>query len=780
MIRTKEPRRRAALPAPAESRELPGDAIGPPDGAFEDVERLPADQAYSESIMDSVRDPLVVLDEQLKIVSANRSFYAIFALEPRGTVGRHIATVGQNRLDTPLLNSFLARIGAGRDLVEDYEIAIDLPALGRRTLVLSGRQIGGTARASRHILVAIVDVTERKRINATLQAATAAAEQASLAKSRFLAAASHDLRQPLQTMSVLHGILRRTVKDPQAHALADKLDDTLSAMTGMLDALLDINQIEAGVVRAEPTDFRLEELLAPLRTEFAYHTAAKGLGLRTVPSSAVVRSDRALLEQVLRNLLSNAVKYTETGRILLGCRKRGDKIRIEVRDTGIGIADEHLEAIFQEFHQIGNSARQRSAGLGLGLFIARRLAELMGHPIEVRSKLGSGSLFSVELPTALLGAPPIPEQKPDAAASSETGSILIIDDDPATRDMLVLLFGLDGHIVAAAGDPLEALALIERGPFRPDVILADYNLPGMTGLQLAAELRVRLRPELPVIILTGDISSESLRKISGAGCVQLTKPIKAKELSELIHSVLAAQPAPPVAAAAGRAEAADAGEDETIFVLDDDTALREALVALLEADGRSVESFAGAEQFLAAYKKGRKGCLMVDVRLPGMSGLALLERLKAEGANLPAVMITGHGDVPSAVRAMEAGAAGFIEKPVAPNILFAAIDRALAEGRDQAEVSSRRSDAALRIARLTARERQVMDLVVAGNANKEIAFRLGINQRTVENHRAMLMKKTGTASLADLIHLEFAARRVAGRGGTRMSGPVKKEGGRQL
>lgn len=752
--------RRAATVRPAAPEPRRGTDAVLRGGASDDLEQSLIAQAYSDSIIDTVREPLVVLDEGLRIISANHSFYATFALDPATAVGRHIAAAGNSGLDAARLQGFLARITAGDDLIEDHEILIDLPSIGCRTLLLNGRKIGNAPDGHRKILVAMEDVTERKRVSAALQAAKAAAEQANRAKSRFLAAASHDLRQPLQTMSLLLGVLRKLVKGGPAEAMADKLDDVIAVVTGMLNALLDIDQIEAGVVRAEPTDFRLEELLAPLRTEFAYHTAAKGLSLRSVPSSAVVHSDRALLEQVLRNLLSNAVKYTETGRILLGCRKRGDKIRIEVRDTGIGIADENLEAIFQEFQQIGNSARQRSAGLGLGLFIARRLAELMGHRIEVRSKLGSGSLFSIELPTALLGAPQIPEPRPHAAASSESGSILIIDDDVATRDMLVLLFELDGYITAAAGDPLEALALIERGRFRPDVILADYNLPGMTGLELAAELRVRLGPELPVIILTGDVSAETVRRISGGGCVQLAKPIKAQELSELIQSILAAQPAPPGAAAAGGSEAADAGEDETIFVVDDDAALREALVGLLEANGRSVESFAGAEQFLAAYKKGRKGCLMADVRLPGMSGLALLEHLNAEGADLPAVMITGHGDVPSAVRAMEAGAAGFIEKPVASDILLAAIDRALSEGRNQAELSSRRSGAALRIAGLTPRERQVMDLVVAGNANKEIAFRLGINQRTVENHRATLMKKTGTASLAELIHLEFAARRA--------------------
>jgi two-component system CheB/CheR fusion protein len=208
-----------------------------------------------------------------------------------------------------------------------------------------------------------------------------------------------------------------------------------------------------------------------------------------------------------------------------------------------------------------------------------------------------------------------------------------------------------------------------------------------------------------------------------------------------------------------RSAAGGATRDATIFIVDDDAALSEALGSLLATEGWAVESYAGAEQFLAAYSRDRVGCLVVDARLPGMGGLALLEQLKAEGTTLASIMITGHGDVPTAVRAMEAGAAGFIEKPVAPDRLLGAIERALEEGRDLAEITARRQAAALRIGALTARERQVMDMVVAGNANKEIAYQLGINQRTVENHRATLMKKTGTGSLAELIHLEFAARR---------------------
>ena len=264
-----------------------------------------------------------------------------------------------------------------------------------------------------------------------------------------------------------------------------------------------------------------------------------------------------------------------------------------------------------------------------------------------------------------------------------------------------------------------------------------------------------------MIILTGDISTETLRDIAKHGCIQLNKPVKAEELTQLVGSILALRAPPPGRAAKQAALLpSDGAERPVIFIVDDDDALRQAMRALLEADERAVEDYASCEAFLASYRRGRTGCLVVDARLPGMSGHELLERLKKEGSTLPALMLTGHGDVPTAVRAMEAGAAGFIEKPVLPEMLLARIDRALEDGKDAADTSARREAAARLIGALTQRERQVMDMVVAGNPNKEIAAVLGINQRTVENHRATVMKKTGTGSLSDLIHLEFAARRA--------------------
>jgi len=232
------------------------------------------------------------------------------------------------------------------------------------------------------VVITFTDVTERKQIAKALEAAKEQAERANLAKSRFLAAASHDLRQPLQTLALLQGLLAKKAEDDATRKLVALQEHTLGAMSGMLNTLLDVNQIDAGIVLPLIVDFSINHKLNRLRDEFTYHAQAKGLELRAVPSTAWVRSDRRLLEQMIRNLLSNAMKYTKSGKVLLGCRRRGRMLSIEVWDTGIGIAEDHLQAIFEEFHQIDNAARELSRGLGLGLSIVQRLGHLLGHEVR--------------------------------------------------------------------------------------------------------------------------------------------------------------------------------------------------------------------------------------------------------------------------------------------------------------------------------------------------------------------------------------------------------------
>ena len=718
---------------------------------------IEAARSYSDSIVNTISQPLVVLDDDLRVISASPSFYNTFLVEPEETVGRELHAVDDGCLDNPAMRDFLGRLRQGERFVEDHRIDIDLPRQGLRSLLVNALEIREEPLATRKVLVTIDDITERLRVSEALETARRVAEQANLGKSRFLAAASHDLRQPLQTLSLLRGILAKRIKDESGSRLVAKLDETLGAMSGMLNTLLDINQLEAGIVRPEISNFPIGVLFDRLKTEFSYHVAQKQLGWRVVPCRLAVRSDAGLLEQMLRNLLANAVKYTERGKVLLGCRRRGDKVRIEVWDTGIGIPAGQLKAIFEEFHQLDNAARERSRGIGLGLCIVQRIGDLLGHTIEVRSWLGQGSVFTIE---AQLGEnePGQPQEAESAETIARTaGAVLIVEDDPAVREMLAMLFDDEGYRTTAAAGSNEALALVARGALLPDAIIADYNLPGdLTGAETVARLRESSGRDIPAIILTGDIATDTLRKIADADCVHLSKPAEPETLIQQVRAFLAETrrakdlDPPPAILSAGAA-------GPTIFVVDDDRTTREAMLQLLQEHGHTAEIYAGAEPFLAADWKGREGCLLVDALMPGMGGIALLERLNVENSGLPAIMITGQGDIAMAVQAMKAGAADFLEKPVRSDELLAAIDRALERAQDGSRLSEWRQTAVERIAALTGRQREVMDLVAQGRPNKLIAHQLQLSQRTVENHRAAVMKRTGVASVPDLIRLIMAA-----------------------
>jgi len=718
----------------------------------ETLERQRTTSNDLQNVLYSTDVATLFLDRDLGIRFFTPATRALFNVIP-GDVGRPLADLHSLSSDTLLP----ADARAVLDSLQPVEREIRTPDgawFCRR--ILPYRTEGDGVEG---VVITFNEITRRKQTAAALETAKQQAEAANLAKSRFLAAASHDLRQPLQTLALLQGLLARSVTGDNAVGLVAQLDETLGAMSGMLDTLLDLNQIEAGVVQAALTDCRIDDLLGRLRDQFAYHAQAKGLGLRIMPCSAVVRTDPRLLEQMLRNLLSNALKYTAHGRVLLGCRRHGDTIRIEVWDTGLGIPDGELQAVFEEYYQLGNEARERSRGLGLGLSIVQRLGALLGHRLGVRSQPGRGSVFTIEVARATDERLPGPEQAglAHAAAAGRNGSILVIEDDPDLRSLLRMLLEGDGHRVTAAPDGPAALALAAGGGIRPDLLLADLNLPGGTdGLHAAAGLRTALARPLPVIILSGDTSAAALQAIALQDCVHLSKPVKAAELAQTIQRLLAAAPeaSPAPAPALSGSSLADA---RVVFVVDDDGGIRTVIRALLEEHGLAVEDFADGEAFLAAYQSGREDCLLVDAAMPGIDGVEVLRRLGEAGHRLPAIVITGHGDVSMAVRAMKGGALDFIEKPVRAPDLLAGIARALDLSRDAGKRSAWHVAAADSIASLTPRQRDIMALVLSGHPSKNIAADLGISQRTVENHRASIMRRTGSRSLPALARLALTA-----------------------
>ncbi len=610
------------------------------------------------------------------------------------------------------------------------------------------------------VVITFSDITERKRIHAALVAARREADRATIAKSRFLAAASHDLRQPLQSLALLHGLMTRDKRSAEGVRLAALMDRTLHSMTEMLDTLLDVNRIESGIVKPELRRIALAPLLERLGEEFAPLCDLKGLRLRIVPGRAVVRTDPQLLQQILRNLLSNAVKYTSKGGILIGCRTRGSDVTVQVCDTGIGFADSERKAIFDAYYQVESSGVLSEKGLGLGLSIVQRLARLLKHPVSVRSVPGRGSGFMITLPKV--------DAQPDLAEEAEparldpgpqTGTILLVEDENDLRRLLVELLEGAGHSVVAMTNAPAALAWAAATKDLPDLLLTDFELYGsVSGMKLAQELPDVIGVCLPAIILTGDITSETMQDIAKTPFVQIAKPAQPEVLLARIAEVLRASHAARARLPAGSGDTGQA----MLHVVDDDAMIRDATRRLFQAEGWTVTTYPSAEAFLAAPRPGPGSCLLVDGILPGMSGVELLETLRTEHAALPSVMLTANGDVAMAVNALKAGAADLIEKPTSAADLLASVGNAIARSASESARNAARRTAQESFATLTPRERDVLAGVLDGAPNKIIADALGINQRTVENHRAAVMRKTGVHSLPELVRLALAAGQPAG------------------
>jgi two-component system CheB/CheR fusion protein len=724
----------------------------------ETLERQRTTSNDLQNVLYSTDVATLFLDTELKIRFFTPAATAIFRIIP-SDVGRPLGDLNALAADAGLLAD--SRRVMETLALSEQEVEGPAGAWYTRRILPYRTQ----AKGAEGVVITYVDVTEQRVAAEAVETAKRQAELANAAKSRFLAAASHDLRQPLQTMKLVQGLLAKTVEGDAAKGLVARLADTMGAMSGMLNALLDINQIEAGTVEVRTLDFPIDALLTRLKGEFTYHAQAHSLDLRVVPCSLHVCSDPRLLEQMLRNLISNALKYTHHGKVLLGCRRRGGMLSIEVWDTGIGIPQEDLKTIFEEYHQLDNAARERSRGLGLGLSIVQRLGGLLGHLVQVKSEPGRGSVFTVEL-----ARPRVQAEAParrrfqhgglvSAAPTARPGSILVIEDDPDLREMLELVLQREGHRVSVASNGAEALEVAKRGGVALDLVLTDYNLPGGTnGLKAAAALRAMFSHPLPVIVLTGDISTRALKDIASQDCLQMNKPVNLATLSQAIQHLL--PPVRPKRRAGdrlGTTSQANGAAAPVIFIVDDDRQIRDGLRALLEHEGRAVEDFEDCDAFLRAYRPGQAGCLLLDAYLPGMSGLELLHRMRQQDQDLPVIVITGDSDVHMAVEAMKAGASDFIEKPIGAAELLESVDRALDQSADANKATAWREAASSHLDALTARQHQIMGMVLAGHPSKNIAADLHISQRTVESHRASIMKKTGAKSLPALARLALAA-----------------------
>ena len=372
-----------------------------------------------------------------------------------------------------------------------------------------------------------------------LRAQKLVAEQSNLAKSRFLAAASHDLRQPVHALGMFIGALRSHRLTARSRELVAHMDSSVGALNGLFGSLLDISRLDAGVIEARPARMAVQPLLARVCRDLAQEAQAKGVALRLVASSVEVTSDPVLLERVLRNLIGNAVNYTPPGgRVLVGLRRHGRRVRLEVRDTGPGIPPELQDLVFEEFYQIGNPDRDRTRGLGLGLPIVRRLCGILDHRLTLDSAPDRGTCFAVEAPRL---APLVERPRPVPAgvlAGPPTGFILAMDDEPAIRVAMIALLEGWGHRVIAAEGPRDAIAALDGGP-APDLIISDYRLrDGLDGLTAIRQVLDAQGAEIPAILVTGDTAPDNIRMALSSGYPLLHKPLSDARLRAAITSLL--------------------------------------------------------------------------------------------------------------------------------------------------------------------------------------------------------------------------------------------------
>jgi len=362
-------------------------------------------------------------------------------------------------------------------------------------------------------------------------------ELANLAKSRFLAAASHDLRQPLHALGLFVAQLRDHMKSAEGGRLVERIDAAVTAMNELFNALLDISKLDAGVLSANLVEFPISQVLRRIESTFAEAAREKGLSFQLVLSSAWVRSDPILLERIILNLVSNAVRYTTSGSVVVGCRRRGDTVHIEVWDTGPGIPENQRRNIFGEFYRLAGD--NTHGGLGLGLAIVDRLCKLLGHQIQLVSTMGKGSRFSVAMPMVAARAQIVEPQPAEVAINATRGKlVIVVDDDELVLESMGGLLRSWGCRVVAAATPDEALADLGPGE-RPDLIICDYRLAnGQSGIAAIAELRKAHGAPVPAFLMSGDTAPERLREARESGHHLLHKPLRAMALRTMINRLL--------------------------------------------------------------------------------------------------------------------------------------------------------------------------------------------------------------------------------------------------
>ncbi len=597
-------------------------------------------ERYAQDIVDTVRKPLLILDTALRVRSANRAFYETFAVTAPDTEDHLIYELGNGQWNVPALRTLLEEIIPRSSVFNDFELEHDFPAIGRRVMLLNARKL----KAGDHgelLVLALEDVTERRRAEEEVVNARETAESANRTKSLFLANMSHELRTPLNAILGYSELLQEETAERGLTEFAADLDRIGTAgkhLLALINDILDLSKIEAGKMELFLESFDLAELIQEVAFTIQPMVRINGntLNMNLAPGLGVMHADQMKVRQGLFNLLSNAVKFTEQGSVAVDVRRERmdgrEWVVFQVTDTGIGMSAEQIVKLFQDFTQADASTTRKFGGTGLGLALTRRFCQMMGGDVTVRSVPGEGSVFTIKLPAVMRAADP--EPVPVAGGPGEgrgvgdllphdASCVLVIDDDPVQRDLMQRFLGREGFRVLVAEGGEEGLRLARE--MQPVAITLDVMMPGMDGWTVLAALKADPSVRsIPVVMLT--MVDDPNRGFTLGAAEFATKPVNRGRLSRLLRKY------------------SSADFPGGVLVVDHDDAARALLRTMLEAEGWLVREAENGRVALERMEEERPRLILLDLMMPEMDGFEFTEqvRLHPELRTVPIVVVTSH------------------------------------------------------------------------------------------------------------------------------------------
>ena len=505
-------------------------------------------ESYFRNLLESAPDAMIIIDHYGKIAIVNGQAEEMFGYSREEMMGQEIELLLPEALHDRHL-SHRARYAHDPKL-RPMGIGMELHARRKDGSVFPvDISLSPVTSASGSFVSSVIrNVTNRKKMERDLITARQEAERANKANSAFLAAASHDLRQPVQALSLLTGALRRTAKDELVLEMVESQQHSLDAMTNLLNSLLDISRLDAGKVEPEIEDFPIQRLIDRLSGEFSRQAIQKELEFSACDCETIVRSDPNLLGEIMQNLVSNAIQYTDKGNVTLTCTEDGAQLEVGITDTGVGIEPDQIDEIFQEFYQIKTPGQDKE-GFGLGLAIVKRMADLLDHEIAVQSNPSKGSTFSVSMP--IVGRPPSAKEEDETSLADEaeapaSGLVILIEDDVRVANAWGLLLEAEGFHVATAASAKEARAVVEHLDAPPELIISDFHLlDGSTGVEAVADIRRRFDRIIPAFIVSGDTSKMVQEARSTENCAIMNKPVNTDHLLLVAREAIATGIVPP-------------------------------------------------------------------------------------------------------------------------------------------------------------------------------------------------------------------------------------------